>query len=243
MKSIFKDIIETIIPPTCPGCHSPIEKDHTVCPSCWKRLTFISAPFCNNCSEPLEVSAISEESYSCGSCLKSAPYFSQARALFKYSGLARDLILNLKHGNKTHLSTLFGYMMFSHYSAYIRSADFIIPVPLHWSRLVKRSYNQAFLIAKSIAFYSGKTSQSRILIRKKRTASQGKYGKSERMKNVKAAFSLSPKHKNIIENKTVLLVDDVMASGATLNECSKVLLTAKAKEVKVLVVAKSTLNL
>jgi len=240
-QRLIKTFLNTIIPPTCPGCHIPVDQDHDICPKCWKSLEFIVLPFCDNCAEPLDISGVSEEIYTCGKCQQTPPRFSQTRALFKYNGLARHLILGLKHGNATHLASNLSSKACLHHSNYIQDADIIIPVPLHWSRLLKRGYNQASLLAKYIARNCQIPLQTNILLRNRRTASQGNYGKKARLRNVQSAFTLSDKEKNSIANKTVLLVDDVMASGATLNECSKVLLTANAKKVKVLVIAKSTL--
>ncbi len=240
---MLKRLLNYIIPATCPGCHLPIEQDHSICPKCWTSLVFITDPFCNTCAEPLEISTLSDDVYICGSCLKTPPLFSQSRSLFKYSGLARQLILSLKHGGATFLSPTLGKMMAQHHQNYIKECDMIVPVPLHWSRLLKRGYNQAALLAKDIARRSDMDFSPTLLIRKKRTPSQGKYGKVGRLKNVKFAFSVPINSVPILTNKTVLLVDDVVASGATLNECTKVLLTAGAKKVKVLVVAKSTLKI
>lgn len=243
MLSVLKNLLSIVIPPTCPGCHLPVEKDHTICPSCWKDLTFITLPFCDSCAEPLEVSGDLDQTYICGQCRQAPPKFSQTRSLFKYAGLARRLILSLKHGNATHLAFGLAEKACARHSDYIKEADIIIPVPLHWSRLFKRGYNQASLLAKNVAYNCNKPFHATLLQRNRRTPSQGKYGKKARLRNVRSAFNLSKKDQNSIAGKTVLIVDDVMASGATLNACAKVLLTAKAKKVKVLVVAKSTLIL
>jgi ComF family protein len=236
IKHFLRKTLRHLIPPLCPLCHDPVEDDYTLCPTCWPEVAFISAPFCNACGQPLECAM--ETMITCGKCLKDPFPFKAARAIFRYTFFSRGLVLKLKYGDMTYLADFLARWMVRD-PAYFEDVDLIVPVPLHWTRILKRGFNQAALIGRRLSIYTQIPHDPHILKRLKATPSQGGMSKEERERNVKKAFAVSKKAKSRIQDKNILLVDDVMASGATLRFCAERLLTEGARSVKVQVACRS----
>ncbi len=236
IQSFFRHFLKPLIPPLCPLCHIPVEQDYTLCATCWPVVEFISAPFCDQCGQPLECAMA--PTIICGRCLTDPFPFKAARAVFRYTPASSPLILNFKHGDMTYLADFFAHWMLRD-RGYFKDVDLIVPVPLHWTRLLKRGFNQAALLGKRLSLQSGIPHAPGILKRLKETPSQGGLSKKERARNVKKVFHVNPSMKSHFQGKTILLVDDVMASGATLRFCAENLLKAGAKAVKVQVVCRS----
>jgi ComF family protein len=201
-------------------------------------MQFISTPFCDQCAHPFPFGE--NIVLKCGSCLQESPLYQQTRASFKYDAHAKKLVLSFKHGDAIHLTPLLGQWMYKAGTDLFPHTDCIVPVPLHWTRLLKRGYNQAELLAKEISKHTNFPLYNTVLKRSKATASQGHLSAAEREKNVKNAFKIQPKNGMLIRSKNVLLIDDVMASGTTLHYCTKALLKAGARQVNILVLAKRT---
>ena len=179
----------------------------------------------------------------CGDCLGRPPPYEKLRAPLTYTPAARKLVLSFKRYGQDGLVNLFQPHLQRAASELLPSADLIVPVPLHWTRLWKRGYNQAALLANSLDLeHSPATLVIDLLTRVKRTQPQGKSSAVDRYSNLKKAIEVSPKYRDLVVGKRVMLVDDVAASGATLTTCSKVLKRAGAKDVSCLVVAKSLRN-
>ena len=168
----------------------------------------------------------------CGVCSRDLPSYATARSVFSYTEESRDLILKFKHADCLSATPLYGKWMI-HILDDLKD-PLCIPVPLHWTRLFRRTYNQAALLAREIALIKGWTYAPSLLKRKKRTPSQGYLTKKERHKNVNHAFSADDSKKILLKGKTILLIDDVFTTGATLEACSQTLLKAGAKEVHAL---------
>ena len=237
MNKILKILLDFLIPPTCPACHKRTD-NNGLCPECFSGLEFIGKQKCSVCGQPLD--AIVPGMAVCGKCLKDPPCFHQAEAVFKYNEIIRKLILPFKHANKIELTELFVRWMSANSKEMIQKNDILIPVPLHWRRLLKRKYNQSALITQRLAKRYGKTYAPLVLIRSKYTPSQGHLSPKDRKKNVQGVFSV--KYPDKIKDKSILLVDDVFTTGATVNECAKILLKAGAKSVDVLTVTKVVKN-
>ncbi len=233
MKKFFIRILDFLLPPTCPICHQK-GLEVGVCFKCFSKLEFIGRQKCSVCGRPLD--AVVPGMAVCGSCLKDKPYFHQAEAVFKYNDISKKLILPFKHGDHIDLKNLLVKWMSVNSAQLIERNNILIPVPLHWSRLLKRKYNQSALLAKTLAQKHNKIYNPFVLIRIKRTKSQGHLSLKERKKNVKNVFSV--KNPECIKGQSVLLIDDVYTTGATINECAKVLLKAGAKNVDVLTFAR-----
>ena len=237
MEKILKDLLDFLLPTTCPICYQRIESKG-LCPDCFSKLEFIGKQKCAICGQPLD--AIVPGMAVCGSCLKNPPYFHQAEAVFKYTDISRKLILAFKHGDHIELNELFIKWMEQNSNELIQRNDVLIPVPLHWKRMLKRKYNQAALLAQKLAKKYKKEYEPLILKRSKFTKSQGHLSAKDRKKNVKGVFMVKKNDK--IKDKSILLIDDVFTTGATANECAKVLMQAGAKSVDILTLAKVVKN-
>lgn len=174
----------------------------------------------------------------CGACLRRRPRFDRARAVFRYDERSRRLILGFKHGDRLHGAPAFGQWMARAGAALLADASLIAPVPLHWTRLFRRRYNQAALLAQAIARECDVPVVLDLLVRQRRTPSQGLLSAAERHRNVQGAFALRASHAARLEGKRVLLVDDVLTTGATVGACARVLLQAGASAVDVLTLAR-----
>lgn len=236
MSSLFRFlnfILNLFLPPRCALCKKLVQTNHGLCPDCFKQIHFIEEPLCPVCGTPLEY----ENKYNClcANCLNRKPIYTQARSAFVYDSFSRNLILPFKHADKTELAPFLEQLLWRVGKDFITHSDYIIPVPLHWKRLLKRKYNQAGVLAYRLAKRGKKKYLPAALIRVKETVSQGHLGPAQRKKNVKAAFKVSPKID--LTGKRILLVDDVRTTGATVNACTKVLRQAGASQVYVLTLA------
>lgn len=233
MRKILKTLLDFLLPHSCPICHQR-GVESGLCSECFSKLEFIGQQKCSVCGSPLD--AIVPGMTVCGKCLKDPPYFHQAEAVFKYNDAIKKLILPFKHSDHIELTNLFVQWMSANSRHMIEHADILIPVPLHWSRLLKRKYNQSALLAQRLSIRYKKEYEPLILVRVKATKSQGHLTSKERKKNVSGVFKI--KHKKLIKDKFILLIDDVFTTGATANECAKILLKSGAKSVDVLTIAK-----
>ncbi len=237
---LIKDILlNALFPLTCPACEMENQSfEKGFCPDCFKKINFIKEPLCNICGAPFNYETNSL--MVCEKCIKNRPYFDKARAVFLYDNFSKQMILNFKHGDATYNAKFFAKIMFNSYKKLIKDCDVIIPVPLHKARLLKRKYNQAGLISKHLAKLSNKVFLPLALNRKKNTLSQGHFDENERLKNIENAFEIK-NNKDIID-KNIALIDDVFTTGATVNECAKILIENGAKSVFVITLAKTKFN-
>ena len=179
------------------------------------------------------------EGAQCGACVRSRPEYDRARAVIVYDEGSRGLILSFKHGDRTDAAPALARWMVRVGAELIADADLIVPVPLHWTRLFARRYNQAALLAVAIGKQSGTRVAPDLLVRRKRTSPLGKLGPSARRKTVQHAFTIRARKVPIVTGRRVLLIDDVHTTGATVKACSHVLLRAGATAVDVLSVART----
>ena len=155
-----------------------------------------------------------------------------------YDDASKRLILGFKHGDRTHLAATLAQWMHRAGQEFWDEADCLIPVPLHRWRLFKRRYNQATLLAHGLKHLTGKPVWVDGLLRQRATPTQGHRNRKERQTNVKGAFVMNRHYGEHVQDKSIILIDDVLTTGATLNECSQTLLDAGAKDVKVLTLAR-----
>jgi ComF family protein len=174
----------------------------------------------------------------CAFCLQDPPPYTKARSVWRYDDASAAMILKFKHGDALHLAPLLGGFLSRTGHDILQDADLLIPVPLHRWRLLKRRYNQAGLLAKIIAKQTGITLAPHLLQRSRATETQGHKNTAERKNNIRDAFHLLPKDTAKITGKRIVLIDDVYTSGATVNECTRVLLNHGAAQVNVLCLAK-----
>jgi len=229
----FSKALNLILPPRCASCQDMVLETKTLCGDCWENANFITAPFCTCCGLPFEID-VSDKTL-CLQCAKKRPSFRSARAVFPYDDFSRPLILAFKHGDRTDLApTLGAWMTRSAGPVILERCDIIIPVPLHWRRLGNRRYNQAALLAYEISKITGLKTRPNLLKRTRHTPPQGHLARMARQKNLQGAFEVT----GDVEGKSILLIDDVLTTGATLLNCTRTLLQAGAKEVNALTLAR-----
>lgn len=230
--------LDALLPPQCLGCGEIVGEPGALCGPCWSGLGFIAAPFCRVCGRPFEVAEAGADDMTCGGCLARAPDYAAARSALAYDDASRSLILGFKRADRTHGAPAFARWMARAGSDLLAEAEIVAPVPLHWSRLLARRYNQSALLANALAKLGGKRTVPDLLRRRRRTPSQGGLGLSARFRNVAGAFSLNPRHRDLIQDKAILLIDDVLTTGATVEACAKALTRAGAAKVSVLTLAR-----
>ena len=234
--AVAKRLLDVALPPRCLSCGATVTGDGGLCAECWETVPFLSAPYCSCCGYPFDV-AIGEDVL-CGPCLRKRPLFDRARAAFAYDEESRRMVIDYKHRDRTDMAPALARWMMQAGARLIAEADVITPVPLHWSRLVARRFNQSAELARRIARESGTDYAPDLLRRRRRTPSQTGLAARDRARNVKGAFRLGRAGVAAITGKRILLVDDVLTTGATVSACAGVLKWAGASAVDVLTAAR-----
>jgi ComF family protein len=235
LKQGLKSALNFVLPLQCLNCRGFIGTNHALCPICWSQFNFVNPPQCHSCGRPFTIEV--DKNLVCGACLKKDEPWSERRYAFAYTAETKGIILNFKHHDATHLSKAFGQFLAQPYNTFDHPHDFIIPVPLHWTRLFVRRYNQAALLAQALSFHIHVPALLTALKRLRRTPSQGTLTSHARAINVKNAFTIASPFKDLLKGKSVLLVDDVFTTGATVRNCTQTLLNAGALRVDVLTLA------
>lgn len=235
--SLWADIISIFLPPRCIKCGTVLVHDDGLCPECFNEINFISAPYCQKCGQPLETVPSSSKML-CASCLKKVKTpFRLSRSAVHYDEASKPLLLSFKFHDKTdNARTLAKWLNLAGQDIWKEGADLIVPIPLHYTRLMKRRYNQSGLLAAELSKLTGLPVDYASVARHKKTRPQVEFSGHERVKNVKGVFSVKCPEK--IKGKRIVLIDDVMTTGSTLKECALVLRKAGAKSVDTLTVAK-----
>ena len=203
----------------------------------WNRITFLDGPVCDGCGAPFAYDA---GEVRCTLCQARTRAFARARAACLYDEHSRDLILKLKHADRTDLSGLFARWLSRAAAELLEEADAVAPVPMHPSRLLRRRYNQAAEIARPLGVLAGRPYLPDTLVRGRDTDSQGGKSATARRRNVAAAFVVPESRRHRVVGRKVLLVDDVLTTGATAEGCARALLAAGAAQVTLAVVARVT---
>lgn len=235
LARLVRGAVDAVLPPICLSCGALVSEPGALCPSCWENVGFLSAPQCEACGHPFEFEPgeIGGNAL-CAPCLNKAPPWRRARAVFRYDDHSKPLILRFKHSDRLEGAPAFARWMARAGAELLAETQVIVPVPLHRFRLLSRRYNQAALLALALGKVTGLSVAPDLLIRNRMTPSQGHMNREERRKNVRGAFAVRPRQMPLIQGKAVLLVDDVMTTGATLGECASVLSEAGAAAVDVL---------
>lgn len=234
--------LDALLPPTCLTCDSPVGTQGTLCPTCFGGLHLLTPPFCRSCGVPFrhagQGAGPGEADRLCPACHACPPSFDAARAALRYDEGAKRLILPFKHGDRTELAAPLAARMARAGAELLARADLVTPVPLHWRRLVARRYNQAALLGRHLAREARKPLLPDLLRRTRPTPALEHRGAAERALLVEGVFAVVPRLASRIAGRRVLLVDDVMTSGATAEACARALRAAGAGGVDVLAAAR-----
>ncbi|HEY3146882.1 MAG TPA: ComF family protein [Dongiaceae bacterium] len=229
-------LLDAVLPPRCLKCGEIVADAGSLCGQCWQGLRFLGSPCCACCGLPFEFDM--GENSLCAACIADRPLYNRARAALTYDDASRDLILRFKHADRTDGAATFAGGMARAGAELVESADIIAAVPLHRWRLVRRRYNQAAILANAIGRMRGKLVIPDLLVRRRATPSQGHLGRSQRQRNVSGAFVLHPGRTQVTAGARILLIDDVLTTGATAEACVRTLRSAGAIAVDLLVLAR-----
>ena len=227
--------LDLALPQLCPACRAPVE-GRGLCPGCWSKLSFISRPYCERLGIPfvydpgpgiLSMEAIADP-----------PAYHRARAAVRFDDISRALVHAFKYGDRLDLAPMMGAWMNGAGRELLVAADALVPVPLHWRRLWSRRFNQSATLATAISAESGVPVVSGALQRVKPTLQQVGLSRSERAANIQGAFRVPAEDRGTVAGRRLVLIDDVLTSGATVNGCARALLRAGAANVDVLVFAR-----
>lgn len=236
VRSLAGLTLDAALPPLCPTCREMVADPGALCPACWSKLNFIARPYCERLGIPFAFDPgpgiLSMEA------IAAPPAYARARAAVRYDDIARTLVHAFKYGDRIDLGHSMGRWMARAGQELLPDADALIPVPLHWRRQWARRFNQAATLARAISEASGVRVIDDALKRVRSTRQQVGLTQSERETNVQGAFGLTPEGKAAVRGKRVILVDDVLTSGATVDTCARVLLRSGALNVDVLVFAR-----
>ena len=238
MSSVLHSALRLIYPPRCLTCPELVVDDFGLCGSCWRDTPFISGLVCNSCGVPLPGEDTGEPE-TCDECLRIARPWVQGRAALLYKDLGRKLVLSLKHGDRTDLAKPAAHWLARAAQPMLRPNMLIAPVPLHWSRMLKRRFNQSAVLAEALAKHLNLSYCPDLLVRSRRTPSLDGLGFDARFQATDGAIKPNPVRAELAKDRPVLLVDDVMTAGATLSACTQATYAAGAKEVCVLALARA----
>lgn len=236
IRPFARTIIDIVFPQRCFVCGELIDAAGAICSVCWRELTFIASPLCDRCGYPFEHAV--PDGTLCGACVISAPPFTSARSAIVYNDASRGLVLSFKHADRTRYAEAFGKWLARAGADCLTDADMIVPVPLHPWRLVRRRYNQSLLLARALSRNANCPVVPDLLVRLRNTPPQGRLSRRHRLKNVRNAFIVRSGRERCLMGKSIILVDDVLTTGATVEACSAVLTAAGASEIHILTLAR-----
>lgn len=233
----LQSIIHAIYPPQCVACEAATDGDGGLCGDCWSETRFIHGAICDRCGAPLPGDDRGEV-LTCDDCMRIARPWSQGRAALVYAGKGRALVMRLKHGDRTELARPAARWMLTACADLSAPDTMLVPVPLHWSRLIKRRYNQAALLADEIANALGRPHVPDALIRPRSTKPLDGHSRAARFDAMQGQIAPNPRRAHLIKGRPILLIDDVMTSGATLAAGTEALVAMGASRVCVAVLAR-----
>ena len=228
-----------LLPPNCLLCGTEVSQERGLCSKCWPQILFITKPQCLRCGLPFfDQTGMTL----CGSCIISPPPYTQARAAIAYNDACRILITRFKRWDRTDFAPTFArWIIHSNALSLLENCDVFVVVPLHPYRLFTRRFNQSVLLAKEMSKVVKRPVLTHILQRRHRGTSQVGLNVQARLRNIRGLFHLCPRSHEQIKKRRVVLIDDILTTGATVSECTRVLLQAGAEQVSVVTLARTAI--
>ena len=237
MQQMIQTAVRLVYPPRCLGCGDLVDSDFGLCATCWRDTPFIGGTTCAACGIPLQ-GPDDGHRIECDDCIATPRPWRDGRAALMYRDRARRIVLGLKHGDRADLVQSAADWMARAGADILQPGCVLVPVPLHWLRLARRRYNQSALLAQALARRTGLIACPDLLQRVRRTPSQDGRTATQRAENLTGAIRVHPRRAEMARGASVVLVDDVMTSGATLSACTDACIAAGANRVDVLVLAR-----
>ncbi len=233
----FQTVLRLVYPPRCLRCGTQVNSDFGLCAPCWRDTPFISGLVCDLCGTPLpgEDSGSAEH---CDDCLRIARPWGRGRSAMLYRDNGRRLVLALKHGDRPDVARAAAPWLARAAVPLITPDTLVAPVPLHWARMLRRRFNQSALLARALARHVGLPDCPDLLRRRVRTRPLDGIGADSRFAMLEGAIVIDPSRKRLARGRTILLVDDVMTSGATLSAATQACFAGGARDVHVLTLAR-----
>ncbi len=237
-RAFIESIINFLFPYQCLRCGKILNSAGYLCDHCAEEINFIKPPYCYKCGHPLQEEN-TQEKMLCAGCLKhKRSFYRLSRSAVVYDNSSKNLILSFKFFDQTENANLLSAMLkIAGKDIFAEGVDLIIPVPLHYTRLIKRKYNQSALLAQKLSEMTSVPHNNLALVRSRKTKPQVEVSGKERINNVKNAFSV--KNQKLIKGKRIVLIDDIMTTGSTVKECSLALKKAGAKSIDILTIART----
>ena len=230
--------LNLLLPPHCPGCQTRLPDPHHLCATCFMHCHLIAPPLCRVCGVPFAHADQGGEGGICLACLGQTHAYRAARGAMAYQGLAKDLVLRFKHASETGLANFFAPLMRRAGAELLARATLIVAVPLHPTRLRARGYNQAVLLARAVARATTIPLVPDALVRTHATEKLRHTSAADRADIMANAIAVRPSLARRLAGQNVLVIDDVMTSGATLTACANALRNAGAANIDGLVAAR-----
>jgi ComF family protein len=233
LKSLLRAALDVVLPAQCLACTEPAESTGQLCATCFAGASFITAPFCSQCGLPL-----AEPAPLCTACDWAPPSFRAARAALRYGPAAKRLILPFKYADRPEAAAGLAKLLLRPGAELLARADVLVPVPLHKRRLAARGYNQAGELARSLGRLTGKPVLIDALIRTRATHPLAELDQHDREIALRGAIAIRPSRAKALFGRAILLIDDVLTSGATASSCASALYDHGATAVDVLALAR-----
>ncbi len=235
-KAVAQKALDLILPPRCLSCGTVVSASAALCPSCWRGLAFVTPPYCRICGLPFSYDLGARAI--CGGCNQRRPDFRRARAALLYDDASKPLILAFKHGDRSESLPAFAGWLEQAGAELLAEAEVLVPIPLHRRRLFARRFNQSALMAQALAKRCGLDYEPLALERRRNDPSQGGKSRQGRARNVEGAFAVAKQRRGRLQDRRVLLIDDVMTTGATLESACRSVKRAGARRVEALTLAR-----
>lgn len=236
LHPIGRGVLDAVLPSRCLKTGELVTGFGGLSAEAWAGIDFFGGPCCDRCGLPFDHPVV--QGTACAACEANPPAFDRARSVFAYDDNSRSLLTDFKYADRTDFTPVFCRWLNRAGETVLQDADFIVPVPMHRMRLWQRRYNQAALLAKGVARSGTATAAIDMLERRRRTKPQGHLSPVARTRNVRGAFDVRKKWRDSVSGSAVTVIDDVFTTGATVEECARILKCAGARQVNVLTLAR-----